>query len=240
MLLIIVLIGIIWSVITLFSTVFTPDNNADTSEVIEATNYTEKINNFFLQTFDSEQQLAHLVEADNYFNFKQAPALLINPVIVIYNKKGEQAYTINAKRANYLDNGEIEFKDKVNIKSNTGTVYKMYTKALTVNTKTSDLFSNEAVTYLDEMVTVRAQGVDMNTNKAVIKLLNAVEILQKSGAKINTKNLIIDQSNNKETYHTKEKVHYQSKSLDIYSSGMLFDAKSQKIKLTDGVTGHYE
>lgn len=298
---IIVFIGIIWSVIMPFLIGFTPDNNADMPEVSEATNYTEKIDNFSLQIFNSEQQLAYFVQADNYFNFKQAPALLINPVVVTYNQKGKQAYTMSAKRANYLDNGEIEFKDKVNIKSNIGVVYNIYTKALTVNTKTSDFFSNEAVTYLDETTTVLAQGmqtiakqdkirllgktsinqdsgqkvltrdliidqsnaqkryyskndtiytahgnniyaqgVDMNMNKAVVELLNAVEILQKSGTKINTKNLIIDQSNNKEIYHTKEKVRYQSKSSDIHSLGMLFNAKTKKIKLTGGVTGYYE
>lgn len=298
---IIVLIGIIWSVIMPSLIVFTPDNNADTPEVSEATNYTEKIDNFSLQIFNSEQQLAYFVQADNYFNFKQAPALLINPMVITYNQKGEQAYTMSAKRANYLDNGEIELKDKVNIKSNIGTVYNIDTKALTVNTKTSDFFSNEAVTYLDETITVlaqgmqmiaeqdkirllgktsinqdsggkvltrdliidqsnaqkryyskndtiytahgnkiHAQGIDMNMDKAIVELLNAVEILQKSGTKINTKNLIIDQSNNKEIYHTKEKVRYQSKSSDIHSSGMLFDAKTQKIKLTGGVTGRYE
>jgi hypothetical protein len=31
---------------------------------------------------------------------------------------------------------------------------------------------------------------------------------------------MIDQSNDKEIYSTKEKVHYQSKAVDIYSTGM--------------------
>jgi hypothetical protein len=40
-----------------------------------------------------------------------------------------------------------------------------------------------------------------------VKLLNTVKIVQKSGSKINTKNLMIDQSNDKEIYSTKETVN---------------------------------
>jgi lipopolysaccharide export system protein LptC len=39
---------------------------------------------------------------------------------------------------------------------------------------------------------------------------------------------------------TKEKVHYKSKTVDIHSTGMHFNAKAKKVKLTGGVTGHYE
>jgi hypothetical protein len=46
--------------------------------------YIEKIDNFVLQEFNNKQQLVYLIEAKNYFNFKQAPALLIEPVITTY------------------------------------------------------------------------------------------------------------------------------------------------------------
>jgi len=77
-------------------------------------------------------------------------------------------------------------------------------------------------------------------NKNLVKLLNTIKILQKSGSIINTKNLVINQSNNKEIYSTKEKVHYQSRTVDIHSTGMHFNAKAKKVKLTGGVIGHYE
>jgi hypothetical protein len=81
----------------------------------EATNYIEKIDNFVLQEFNNKQQLVYLIEAKNYFNFKQAPTLLIEPVITTYNKKGEELYTMTSKRAHYLGNGEIKFKGPVDI-----------------------------------------------------------------------------------------------------------------------------
>ena len=293
---IIVPIGVVWLFITLVSSIFTSDDNMNPGE---ATNYIEKIDNFVLQEFNNKQQLVYLIEAKNYFNFKQAPALLIEPVITTYNKKGEEFYTMTSKRAHYLGNGEIKFKGQVDIKSNTGAVYKMQAKELLINTKTSDLSSRKEITYFDEhskvfaqgmtMIDIKdkmqlwgkisisqnggqeiltrdltidqsnaqkhyyskndttyiangnkiyAQGIDMNKN--LVKLLNTVKIVQKSGSKINTKNLMIDQSNDKEIYSTKEKVHYQSKAVDIYSTGMHFNAKAKKVKLTGGVIGHYE
>jgi hypothetical protein len=59
-------------------------------------------------------------------------------------------------------------------------------------------------TYIANGNKIYAQGIDMNKN--LVKLLNTVKIVQKSGSKINTKNLMIDQSNDKESYSTKEKV----------------------------------
>lgn len=264
-------------------------------------NYIEKINNFSLQEFNDKQQLVRFVKAKNYFNLKQTPFVLIEPTIIIYNEKGEEVYSMTSKRVNYLGNGEIKFKGKVNIKSNTEVVYEIHAKELLVNTKTNDLMSQKEITYFDkhskilsegmtviaaknkmqllgkisisqndgqEILTrdltidqsntqkhyyskndtiylahgnkIHSRGIDIDMNKNLVKLLNTVKILQKSGIKIDTKNLIIDQSNNKEIYSTKEKVHYQSKTSNIYSTGMRFHAKEQKIKLTGGVTGHYE
>ncbi len=99
-------------------------------------------------------------------------------------------------------------------------------------------YSENDVTYAAQGNKIYSQGLDVNEN--FVKLFDMVRILQGSGTKIDTRNLIIDQSNNKEIYSTKEKVHYQSKVLDIYSVGMYFNVKEQKIKLTGGVIGRYE
>jgi hypothetical protein len=47
-------------------------------------------------------------------------------MVTTYNEKGGEFYTMTSKRAHYLGNGEIKFKGKVDIKSNTGAVYKMH------------------------------------------------------------------------------------------------------------------
>ncbi len=122
---IIVLIGIVWFFITLASTVSTSDDNININKIAK---YIEKIDNFSLQEFNNKQQLMHFIEAKNYFNFKQAPASLVEPIIITYNEKGEENYTMTSKRANYLTNGEIKFKGKVNIKSNTEIVIEYMLK----------------------------------------------------------------------------------------------------------------
>ena len=87
---------------------------------------------------------------------------------------------------------------------------------------------------------IGSDGVDMDMRKEILQLLGKVKILQNSGSKINTKDLIVDQSGENEIYRTKERIHYQSKVANIYATGMRYDAKNQKIKLTGGVVGRYE
>lgn len=269
--------------------------------VPQEVSYIEKIDNFALQEFDENQQLSHFIIARSYFNFKDTPSLLLDPKVIIYNEKSEEDYVLTSDRANYLDSGEIKFKGRVDIRSNTGITHKMNTQELLVSTKTDDLISNKKVTYLGERANIIAQGlymkakegkmkligstrinqdtgqkiltkdlyidqsngqkhyysknsttylatdnqiyadgIDMDMRKEIVQLLGKVKILQNSGSKINTKDLIVDQSEGNEVYRTKEKIHYQSKVADIHATGMRYDAKNQKIKLTGGVVGRYE
>ncbi len=298
------IIVIMWllikSVIYLFS-VFQSDDSSSIQADLEGAPYVEKIDNFALQEFDTNQKITHFITAKQYLRFKDAPALLLQPKIIIYDEKGKQIYSLDAINAHYLDNGEVKFIGRVNIHSNTGADYVMNTQALILAAKTYNLTSNKKVTYLGEDTKIvaqgmlmqakqdkmkllgktsihqdsgqkiltkdliidksnkqqhyysehdttylskaskiYAQGIDMDLQRKIIKLLDKVEILQNSGSKINTKNLTIDQSNGNEIYRTKEQIHYQSKLAYINAKSMQYDAKRQKIKLTDGVTGHYE
>ncbi|SFV89028.1 hypothetical protein MNB_SUP05-SYMBIONT-5-1293 [hydrothermal vent metagenome] len=291
-------IGIVWLVV---SALFTADEQA-VAEPSEMINYIEKINQFVLQGFNEKQQLVHFVEADKYYNFKDEPALLLNPKVITYDVKGEEVYTLSSKRAHYLDDGRVQFNGKVNINSKSGVVYQINAKELSVNTKTNDLMSDKQIVYLDKTAKViaqgmrtkaaedkmyltgkttinqdrgqtivtrdllidqtqskkryyskhktsylasgnkiDAQGLDMDMNKDIAILLGKVKILQKSGAKIETKRLVIDQSQGRDIYRTKEKVHYQFNMSDIRAKkGMRYDAQDQKIRLTGGVVGRYE
>lgn len=297
---IIVLISIIWLFITLISSLFT-QNVQNTVALNEITDYIEKIDNFALQGFNETQQLVHFIEADRYYNFKEKPALLLEPKVITYNAKGEEIYTMTSKRANYFNNSEIKFKGKVKIDSKSGVSYKINAKELLASIKTNDLVSHKEVIYFDENARIVAQGVqlkttedkmqlegkttihqdsgqkiltrdlfvdqsnerkhyysnqptiylasgnkinaegvDMKMKKGRVTLLGKVKILQKSGSKIDTKSLVVKQSEGNEIYSTKEKVHYQSKLLGINAKGMHYDTKQQKIRLTGGVAGRYE
>ncbi|MDG2353856.1 MAG: LPS export ABC transporter periplasmic protein LptC [Gammaproteobacteria bacterium] len=301
------IIGIAWLLMQGLSYSFSalqgkaPPPLTDNEVISQEVSYIEKIDNFVLQEFGANQQLSHFVEARSYFNFKGSPALLLDPKVTTYNEKGEVDYVLTSERANYLDNGEIKFKGKVNVHSNTGITHKMNTQELLVSTKTDDLISNKKVTYLGERAKMIAQGmhmkakedkmkligktsinqdsgqkiltkdlyidqsngqkhyysgndttylapdnkiyasgIDMDMRKEIVQLLGKVKILQNSGSKINTADLIVDQSGESEIYRTKERIHYQSEVADIHATGMRYDAKNQKIKLTGGVVGRYE
>ncbi len=101
-------------------------------------------------------------------------------------------------------------------------------------------YSEHDTSYLAKYNKIYASGIDLDMQKQLMSLLGAVKILQNSGSKINTKDLIVDQTKNGEVYRTKERIHYRSKVADINAVGMRYDAKNQKIRLTGGVVGYYE
>lgn len=99
----------------------------------------------------------------------------------------------------------------------------------------------EYTTYLSEMSIINADsGMDLDMNQHIIELLGKVEILQSSGSKIQSKNLIVDQSNGGEIYKTNNSIYYQSQVADIQAQRMHFDAIKQRIELTGGVRASYE
>jgi len=228
---IIVIIGIAWLLMQGLSYSFNtlqekePAPLTQNEVVSKEVSYVEKIDNFVLQEFGANQQLSHFVEAKSYFNFKGSPALLLDPKVTTYNEKGEVDYILTSKRANYLDSGQ-----------------KILTKDLYIDQSNGQkhYYSGNDTTYLAPDNKIYASGIDMDMRKEIVQLLGKVKILQNSGSKINTEDLIVDQSGESEIYRTKERIHYQSEVADIYATGMRYDAKNQKIKLTGGVVGRYE
>lgn len=185
--------------------------------------YIEKIDEFALQEFDVDQVLSHLVEADSYFNFKDTPALLINPRVTTYNQHGERDYILSSKRAHYLDSGEVSFKGKVDVSSSDGIKHKMNTQELLIDTHTDDLISHKEVTYLGESAKIISQGMHMRTKTNKMKLTGDARIHQNSGQKMLTRNIYIDQSNKQKHYYSEDKTTYLSNENKIYADGMDMD-----------------
>ncbi|CAC9596045.1 hypothetical protein [uncultured Gammaproteobacteria bacterium] len=135
---------------------------------------------------------------------------------------------------------KMQLKGKNRIKQEGG--QRIFTQDLFIDqsNQKKHYYSKHNTTYLASGNKINAQGIDMDMKKRRAILLGKVKILQKSGASIDTKFLTVDRSSGNEIYSTKEKVHYQSKTLNIHSTGMYYNVKKQKIKLTGGVVGHYE
>ena len=77
-------------------------------------------------------------------------------------------------------------------------------------------------------------------NKNLIKLLGKVEILGASGSKMESYNLLIDQSNGGEVYKSNDSVHYQSFAANIKAKKINYDAVTKKLELIDEVLAVYE
>ena len=101
--------------------------------------------------------------------------------------------------------------------------------------------SKERTIYRSIDNTISAElGMDLDTNKNLMKLLGKVVVLNSSGSSMNSYNLIVDQSNGGEVYKTNNPTHYQTKVSDIRAKRMHYDAKTKKVELMGGVLGVYE
>ena len=101
--------------------------------------------------------------------------------------------------------------------------------------------SKERTVYRSKDSTINADmGVDLDMNENLMKLLGKVEVLNSSGSKMDSYNLIVDQSNGGEVYKSNDPTHYQTKTSDIRAKRMHYDANTKKVELTGGVLGVYE
>jgi len=80
----------------------------------------------------------------------------------------------------------------------------------------------------------------MEMMKNLTNLLGKVTILQKSGTKINTSNLEIDNSDDLEIYKTDYPTEYVSSETYIKANKMYYDVISKKINLIGAVKAVYE
>jgi LPS export ABC transporter protein LptC len=140
-----------------------------------------------------------------------------------------------------VDDDTMELKGEIRIEQDSCAVIK--TKNLYVDQSDGQKYyrTSEPTVYVSEGSTINAyKGMDLDMNKNYMQLLGKVEILQNSGSTIVSHDLIIDQSNGGEIYKSDHRTHYQSKATDIKAKSLYYDAKTQIIELTGGVTGVYE
>ena len=233
---IIVIIALVWLLIPALLhsfNLFQAENASpvDNNSVSQQVSYIEKIDNFALQEFDINQQISHFIEAKHYLSFKDSPTLLLNPKVIIYDNQGKAQRTLIAKRANYLDNGDIKFVGKVDVSSVAGITHKINTEELLVGAKTKDLISQKKVTYLAQHGNIVAQGMRLKSKQDQMKLLGKIRINQDSGQKILTKTLYIDESNGQKYYYSKNKTSYLANNNKIYADAMNMDMNTQQLQL---------
>ena len=135
----------------------------------------------------------------------------------------------------------MELKGDVRIKQDSGATIESNNIFVDESGGNKHYHSKEPTAYLSEMSKINAEdGFDLDMNKDYLKLLGKVEVLQKSGGKIVSRNLIVDQSNGAEIYKSAHQTLYQSQATEINARSMYYDTQAQIIELMGGVVGRYE
>ena len=146
--------------------------------------YLERIDNFIIKEYSSDQVLLHIIEADVYKSFKDSPIQLENVKVKTFDELNQETLILKSNMAEILKSGSIHFIGEVEIKTLSGISHEIDTELLVV--KEDQIYSNRDVFYLGEKAKFKAQGMDMNINSDIMNLNGDVEIIQDSGAILNT------------------------------------------------------
>jgi len=204
-------------------------------EQIKDTPYLEKIDNFIIKEYSSDQVLLHTIEADVYKSFKDSPVQLEIVTVTTFDEKQNETLTLTSNRAVIFKSGSIHFIGEVEIKTLSGISHEIDTELLVV--KGDQIKSNRDVFYLGENAKIKAQGLDMNTKSDLVNLNGDVEILQDSGATLTTKNLLISHGSGEKRYESNEKTIYKSNENIVNADrGVDINMKTEQTKLIGDVT----
>jgi len=204
-------------------------------EQIKDTPYLEKIDNFIIKEYSSDQVLLHTIEADVYKSFKDSPVQLEIVTVTTFDEKQNETLTLTSDRAVIFKSGSIHFIGEVEIKTLSGISHEIDTELLVV--KGDEIKSNRDVFYLGESAKIKAQGLDMNTKSDLVNLNGDVEILQDSGATLTTKNLLISHGSGEKRYESKEKTVYKSNENIVNADrGVDINMTTEQTKLIGDVT----
>ena len=210
---IIVLVAILWifqdNILSISDFEKSTKESEFSEEQIKDTPYLEKIDNFIIKEYSSDQVLLHTIEADVYKSFKNSPVQLDTVKVTTFDERQDETLTLTSNRAVLFKSGTIHFIGEVEIKTVSGISHEIDTELLVV--KGDQINSNRDVFYLGEKAKIRAQGMDMNINSDLMNLNGDVEIIQDNGATLVTKNLFISHSLGEKRYESKEKTVYRSK-----------------------------
>ena len=236
---IIVLVAILWifqdNILSISDFEKSTKESEFSEEQIKDTPYLEKIDNFIIKEYSSDQVLLHTIEADVYKSFKNSPVQLDTVKVTTFDEKQDETLTLTSNRAVLFKSGTIHFIGEVEIKTVSGISHEIDTELLVV--KGDQINSNRDVFYLGEKAKIRAQGMDMNINSDLMNLNGDVEIIQDNGATLVTKNLFISHSLGEKRYESKEKTVYRSKeNIANSDKGVDINMNLEQTKLLGDVT----
>ena len=186
----------------------------------------------------SNNGILHEITTESLIVLSNSAQIISNSEVAYLSENG----TIRAQGMEISDNGNtMSLVGDVIIEQDLGGVITSRNLFISHADGEKHYESKERTIYRSEDSSIIAEmGMDLDMNKNLMKLLGKVEILNSSGSKMNSYNLIVDQSNGGEVYKTNDSTHYQTKVSDIRAKRMHYDAKTKKVELMGGVLGVYE
>jgi LPS export ABC transporter protein LptC len=235
---IIAVVAILWIFQKNLMNIFVFSQSSLNEEVVESQNtdipYLEKIDNFIIKEYSNNQVLLHTIEADVYKSFKNAPVQLETVKVTTFDELQNKNLTLKSDRAVIFKSGAIHFIDQVEIKTMSGISHEIDTELLIV--KDGQINSNRRIVYLGETAKIIAEGMDMDLDRDIMNLNGEVQILQDTGATIDTKDLLINQEGGVKKYVSKEPTVYRSNQNIVNADkGIDVDMNSKLTKLLGNV-----
>jgi LPS export ABC transporter protein LptC len=235
---IIAVVAILWIFQKNLMNIFVFSPSSPNEEVVESQNtdipYLEKIDNFIIKEYSNNQVLLHTIEADVYKSFKNAPVQLETVKVTTFDELQNKNLTLKSDRAVIFKSGAIHFIDQVEIKTMSGISHEIDTELLIV--KDGQINSNRRIVYLGETAKIIAEGMDMDLDRDIMNLNGEVQILQDTGATIDTKDLLINQEGGVKKYVSKEPTVYRSNQNIVNADkGIDVDMNSKLTKLLGNV-----
>jgi len=140
-----------------------------------------------------------------------------------------------------IENDELLLEGAVSIDQDSGAQIESSNLFISYSKGAKVYQSKEKTVYISSENKITAEsGVVIDMMQDLTKLLGKVEILESSGTKIFTSDLIIENNKDAEIYKTDKPSEYISKQSNIKADNLYYDVLSKKINLEGNVLAVYE
>ena len=154
---------------------------------------------------------------------------------------GETARIISESMEMNIESDTMYLNGNVKILGDSGVTINTKNLYVSHNDGEKKYKSKEPTVYRSKNNIINSdKGIDIDMNFKLMKLLGEVEVLTRAGAVINSSNVEIDQSNDREVLKSNSPSHFKSDTVDIRAKKMHYDGVTNKLELMNKVLAVYE
>jgi LPS export ABC transporter protein LptC len=175
-------------------------NNKDTTVNNKKLSYKEKTTNLSIREFDSGNKLVRKTTAKTYTTFQNKNNIFEKPKLQSFSKNFTN---ISADFAKQITNNKIEFIGNIKILNNGVANHSLNTESLFANIDKNLFYGDKDIEYISNNNKITSQGIEIISNKNIVKLIKKSNIFLENGNKIIGKNINIKKNNNSDKISSK-------------------------------------